>query len=324
MDTLNEYPSSSTSTGQPSTQTAVSTMFHPLAQVRPANNFQADNGLNYIGNNVSPILEEMDTPHISTVAKNEFVIFAKNVRGMTNDDRLAELEGELQLVNTWNVCILSETWRKQQKDYYSTKNGNTFMYAGCEAGRRGVGFLVNGEWSAYISNFVPINERVAYLRIIKHGIKLTIIGVYFPHTGYSDDKVQEMYDLLVPIIDEARSRKDHIIVGGDFNAEIGRHSEQDDAKYVGQFSMGVANSRGAWLKRFCYFKSLTIANTLYPKHEDNITTYRGPNSRPRQIDFVLIGQKTKRLLKDAGSVDEVNMGSDHRTLKVRMELDTKQ
>ena len=131
-----------------------SIMFHPLANVRPANSFQADTGLNSIGNIVSPIFDEKDTPYISTMAKNEFIIFAKNVRGMTNDDRLAELEGELQLVNKWSVCILSETWRKRQKDYYSTKNGNTFMYTGCEAGRRGVGFLVNGEWSAYISNFV--------------------------------------------------------------------------------------------------------------------------------------------------------------------------
>ena len=265
----------------------------------------------------------METPKKSTVAKNEFIIFAKNIRGMTNDDRLAELEGELQLANTWSICILSEIWRKQQKDYYSTKNGNTFMYAGCEAGRRGVGFLVNRQWSSFISNFVPINERIAYLRITKHKVKLTIIGVYFPHTGYADNTVQEMYDILATLVDEAQTRKDHIIVGGDFNAEIGAHNEQDDAKYVGRFSMGEINSRGAWLKRFCYFKNLTIANTLYPKHEKNITTYKGPNSRPRQIDFILIGQKTKRLLKDAGSVDEVNMGSDHRAIKVRMEIDTK-
>ena len=299
------------------------TMFHPLAHVRPANIFQADNGLNSIGNTVRPMLEAMDTSHVCTMAKNDFTIFAKNVRGMANDDRLAELEGELQLVNTWSVCVLSETWRKQQQDYYSTKNGNTFMYAGCEAGRRGVGFLVNEEWSSYISDFAPINERVAYLRIVKNNVKLTIIGVYFPHTGYADDTVQEMYDILATIIDEAQRRKDHIIVGGDFNAEIGAHSEQDDAKYVGQFSMGETNSRGAWLKRFCYFKNLTIANTLYPKHERNITTYKGPSSRPRQIDFILIGQKTKRWLKDAGSVDIVNMGSDHRAVKVRMEMSTK-
>ena len=298
-------------------------MFHPLADVRPVNNFQADNGLTQIGNDVSPTLETIETPNTSTVAKNEFVIFAKNVRGMTNDDRMAELEGELQLVNKWSICILSEIWRKQEKDYYSTKNGNTFMYAGCEAGRRGVGFLVNGEWSPFISNFVPICERVAYLRIIKHNVKLTVIGVYFPHTGYADDTVQEMYDILATIINEAQARKDHIIVGGDFNAEIGAHSEQDDAKYVGQFSIGETNSRGAWLKRFCYFKNLTIANTLYPKHEKNITTYKGPNSRPRQIDFILVGQKTKRLLKDAGSVDEVNMGSDHKAVKVRMEITTR-
>ena len=92
----------------------LNTMFHPLAHVRPANIFQADNGLNSIGNTVRPMLEAMDTSHVCTMAKNDFTIFAKNVRGMANDDRLAELEGELQLVNTWSVCVLSETWRKQE------------------------------------------------------------------------------------------------------------------------------------------------------------------------------------------------------------------
>ena len=311
-------------------------MFHPNTTFHPATSstaqgmdafggaiFQADNGLKHIGSNVSPEHETTDISQTSTLAKNEFIIYAKNVRGLTNDDRLAELEGELELVETWNICILSETWRKQKTDYFVTKTGNTFMYAGCEAGRRGIGFLVNAEWSSCINNFVPVNERVAYLRITKQNVKLMVIGVYFPHTGYADDRVQELYDTLATIIDEAQTRKDHVIIGGDFNAEIGAHSEQDDTKYVGHFSIGVTNSRGAWLKRFCYIKSLTIANTLYPKHEKNITTYSGPQSRPRQIDFVLVGQKTKRLLRDAGSVDEVNMGSDHRALKVRMVLSVK-
>ena len=37
--------------------------------------------------------------------------------------------------------------------------------------------------------------------------------------------------MIYLFLDEARNRKDHVIVGGDFNAEIGKHSEHDDAKY---------------------------------------------------------------------------------------------
>ena len=84
-----------------------------------------------------------NTRHISekpTVAKDEFIILAKNVRGMADDDRLAELEAELEMVQTWSICILSETWRKNKTNYFETKHRNAFMHVGCEAGRRGVGF----------------------------------------------------------------------------------------------------------------------------------------------------------------------------------------
>ena len=91
-------------------------MFHPLANIRLVNNFQAGNGLKPIGSNVSPKHETTDISQTSTLAKNEFIIYAKNVRGLTNEDRRAELEGELELVEKWNICILPETWRKQQTD----------------------------------------------------------------------------------------------------------------------------------------------------------------------------------------------------------------
>jgi hypothetical protein len=52
-------------------------------------------------------------------------------------------------------------------------------------------------------------------------------------------------------------------------------------------------------------------------------TYVGPNLRPRQIDFILIDQKTKRLLQDAASIQALNMGSDHRTVSMKLRLDVK-
>ena len=114
-----------------------------------------------------------------------------------------------------------------------------------------------------------------------------------------------------------------MIIAGDFNAEIGERNDCDNPQFIGRHSIGTTNPRGAWLKRFCCFNSLAIANTLYIKSEENVITYVGPNRRPRQIDFILIDQKTKRLLKDAASTAELNMGSDHKAVKMKLRLNVK-
>ena len=65
-----------------------------------------------------------------------------------------------------------------------------------------------------------------------------------------------------------------------------------------------------------------MANTLYPKTDENIMTYVGPNRNARQIDFFLVCRKTKRLMRNAGSVGDIDMGSDHRAIEMVVECKT--
>ena len=259
--------------------------------------------------------------HSETITKDEFVVYSMNVRGLTNDDRLVELEQELDNLKNWDIIILTETWRKPNNEFFKTNNGNIFMNSGCKEGRRGVGFVIHRKWAAFIQNFEPLNERVAYLTMkIKHK-EILVVGTYFPHSGYPDSAVEEVYDTIAKILEEGKKRQQRMIVAGDFNAEIGERNEFDDPRYVGKHSIGITNPRGAWLKRFCCFNSLTLASTLYPKPQERMVTYIGPNSRPRQIDFILVDQKTKRLIQDASSTQDLNMGSDHKAVQMKLQLD---
>ena len=65
-----------------------------------------------------------------------------------------------------------------------------------------------------MKQFVPVNERISYIKIVKGKIKLKIVAVYFPHSGYADDTVQTVYDTLGEIVAEAKARKEHIIIAG--------------------------------------------------------------------------------------------------------------
>ena len=59
---------------------------------------------------------------------------------MSNDDCLEEMQKELDVIQQWDIVVLSETWRKSKNEYFSTEAGDVFMNSGCEEGRRGVGF----------------------------------------------------------------------------------------------------------------------------------------------------------------------------------------
>ena len=252
-----------------------------------------------------------------------FRIFAKNVRGLKTEERLLELIDELKMLTTWDVLILNETWRLDAFEMFATNEGHLFCNAGCEAGRRGVGFLVHKRWIKWLKSFTPVNERLACLSLQKQRLKINIVGVYFPHSGYPDDTVQEIYDKLECILHESRTNRQHVVIAGDFNAEVGTRQEIDNEKLIGSWSVGEQNYRGFWLKRWCETNELSIANTLFPKRREHIITYVAPNKQERQIDFALVTRKTRRILRNCGSTCEIDMNSDHLAVEVYLELTPK-
>ena len=247
-------------------------------------------------------------------------IIAKNARGLKTDERIQELLTELESIQHWDIIMLSETWRIDAFEMFATNEGHLFANAGCEAGRRGVGFLINKRWVKWMKSFDPINERVASITLKKHKITIKVVGVYFPHCGYPDEAVQQVYDILENILRETNKKKEHIVIAGDFNAEIGVRETIDNQRLIGQWSVGIQNYRGFVLKRWCELNGISIANTLYPKTKENIITYVGPNKHERQIDYVLLSDKTRKILRNASSTNDVDLGSDHRAVEVHLEL----
>ena len=283
-----------------STAQGIDTFGGPATNIYPQN-FQAGNGLNNVPT---------------------FRIIAKNVRGLKTDERILELIDELKMLTNWDILVLNETWRLDGFEMFATDEGHLFCNAGCEAGRRGVGFLVHKRWTKWLKGFTPVSERVACLTLQKQKMKIKIVGVYFPHSGYPDDTVQELYDKLECILYESRASREHVVITGDFNAEIGTRRDIDNQRLIGPWSVGDQNYRGFWLKRWCELNELTVANTLFPKRRESIITYIGPNKHERQIDFALVTKKTRRILRNCGSTREVDMNSDHFAVEIILDLTT--
>lgn len=139
-----------------------------------------------------------------------------------------------------------------------------------------------------------------------------------PHCGYPDVCVEEMYKKVSAIIREARARKRLLLMAGDWNAEVqSLKTDRESDDVVGQYANDCGNQRGDWLRRWATAERMLITNTCFKKrwgqrwtHEQNST------GRRRQIDYIFIDKKYKRLVMDAGVEKQLVLGSDHRAVKI--------
>ena len=222
----------------------------------------------------------------SKESMRQFNLYHKNVRGLASEDRLDELMLEL-LFSDWDIVSVNETWRDERREFFTVIGGHAFVGSGGSRGTRGVGFIVHRDLVSRLDVFEAVSERIAYIDITLHDIKLRIVTAYFPHAGYSDGHVHDVYMALSEIRRDALQKRRRFFLCGDFNAEVGSRLAQDNDASVGIHGLNNANMRGQWLKQWASSEKLCIANTFFSKRPQYRTTYTGPNGRPRQIDYIL-------------------------------------
>ncbi len=76
------------------------------------------------------------------------------------------------------------------------------------------------------------------------------------------------------------------------------------------------------LLNFSTHKNLKIANTFFKKNPKRIWTWRGPDNRIKnEIDYILTDNL--KLINDVSTLNQINVGSDHKMLRCRVEINTK-
>ena len=119
-------------------------------------------------------------------------IIGKNVQSLQTDNREEELLMELRSI-TWDVVLLSETWRAKTRERWLTEDGHMFCGAGGMKGERGTAILLHRRWTKSFSAFHAVSERVCAIDVGIGGRCLRFIAVYMPHGGYDDADVEGAY-----------------------------------------------------------------------------------------------------------------------------------
>jgi hypothetical protein len=113
-----------------------------------------------------------------------------NVRTLKSDDRLCDLEQELEKIK-WDIVGLSEV-RRRDEQCLRLPSSHTLFYRGSSEGSYGgVGFLINSKISPQVKVFKAISERVIYITLeIDKQTRLKIIQVYAPTSTYDENAIQ--------------------------------------------------------------------------------------------------------------------------------------
>ena len=106
---------------------------------------------------------------------------------------------------------------------------------------RGTGSLVNRRRTA--PSFRAVSERTSFIDIKVNGKFVRVVGVYMLHSGYQDADVDQVYDTLEGVVDEAGANHPHCIIAGDFNAEVGTLTEHYNSSILGPHGISHRSSR---------------------------------------------------------------------------------
>ena len=105
------------------------------------------------GGSINYCEESEDTSNIACANKSlehTFRTILKNTRSLTSDERILELQSELEGVH-WDAVLVNETWRDEREEYMTLSSGDVWCGSGGTPGKHGVGILLHERWSKKIS-----------------------------------------------------------------------------------------------------------------------------------------------------------------------------
>ena len=180
--------------------------------------------------------------------------------------------------------------------------GHRLLSSLCDQPYAGVALLIHARWTDCIVGYKRFSSRVIYadLKIERHMYRF--VGTYLPHAGYKFEEFTSCLQDLRTIVMDAQSKSMRIIMGGDFNAEIGR------------------GLRGATLMNFVCELGLNLCNVQEEQDFSSEWTFRSSLGRLRRIDYIVADDVLN--VRSCYAIGNLDLGSDHRAVQCCLDFQT--
>ena len=194
----------------------------------------------------------------------------------------------------------------------------------------GQAFYVSKEWLGNIVERKYITDRLSYIKFKIHQPNdaerfLVVVNVYAP-TGSitkSDPRETELfYESLNNLIGRFQAVNHIVILGGDFNAKIGK-KVNDQEMFIGNYGRGDRNINGEFMADLLVQNNLCVANTLFKHKCVRISTHHSQNRQNifhSQIDYLVVPQLYKNNIKNARVYNGTKYVSDHNMVIMKFKM----
>ncbi|XP_060647400.1 craniofacial development protein 2-like [Drosophila nasuta] len=206
-----------------------------------------------------------------------------NVRTLNWEGASIQLADALEKLKADITAIQEMRWTGQG----CSKRANCDIYYSCHAERRefGCGFVVSRRLRHHVSNFTPVSERLATIRVKARFFNLSIICAHAPTEEKDDAAKDAFYARLEDTYDRCPNHDVKIILG-DFNAKVGRERIFD--RTVGQFSLHETTSKNGFrLIDFAAARNMVVSSTRFRHLDIHKATWLSPDQKTRNHVIML-------------------------------------
>ena len=164
--------------------------------------------------------------------------------------------------------------------------------------RQGVAIVMSKEMAEYVIDYQLFSERIMSVTLGLADGPITLFQIYAPDTSYSEDEIIIFYESLQDRLDLI-SKRNKLIIMGDFNAKVGCNAHTVLPEVVGRFAVGYPNQSGENLLHFCAMNNLSIMNTFYQHKKCRLVTWTSPDGKSQnQIDYFLVKHADRSVFKN--------------------------
>ncbi|CAF0997066.1 unnamed protein product [Didymodactylos carnosus] len=221
----------------------------------------------------------------------------------------------------------------------STIDDFTIIHSGASGDNKtrsahGVAVCLNKQaakvWTDSGSEWEAISDRIIMVRLGCKPINITVLAVYAPVNPSDEQKAQsaasiEFYKCLQETMDKV-SRRDIVLLMGDFNARVGLQQSQTAGDVIGKHTIDQQNENGQLLVDFCSLNNLIVTNTFFQHKPVHQASWMHPgNKRWHLLDYILVNWKfctsvhgVRAHRRAAGFI-----GADHHLLRAKLKIHLK-
>ncbi|VDL83010.1 unnamed protein product [Nippostrongylus brasiliensis] len=204
-----------------------------------------------------------------------------NVGSLTGKSR--EVADLMKRKNIQILCLQETRWKgeKAKEMGESVK----LFYEGNDGKRNGVGIAVSEALKDSVSAVRRISDRIITVRVDMKDGCWTIISVYAPQTGCSEEGKDEFYMTLDDVI-RSVPEGDFLTVAGDLNGHVGS-DRRGLGRVHGGRGIGCKNEDGERIIDLAVAYDLAICSTSFAKRESQKVTYSS-GGRKTEIDHIIV------------------------------------